>query len=161
MNNLEILREVSDKKTEIAFDFYFNDNNPMALFGLLLGMGGYAVEAYPGAGHNYNQVLLSIYKYNNNNLDKDVLGAFETVFKMVSTKIVNINIFLLLMEYIYCELNYEKSGISPFKCNIKDLLLSVKNGLNLQLYKGDKSILNEELQKSDEFLYQNYGHKIL
>lgn len=165
MHSLEILREVSDQKTEIAFDFYFNKNNYMALYFLLTGMGGYAVEAYPNAGHNCNEVLLSIYKYSKNNMDKDVLGAFENVFKFATSKIYDINKFLLLTEYIYLELDNEKNGISPFNVNIKELLLFIKNGLNNGLnsnfFEGSKDVFNHEVQKSDQFLYQNYGHKIL
>lgn len=153
----EILHIIAEKKTALAFDFYFSKDNIMALFGLLLGMGGYAVEAHPGAGHCYHVVLQAIYKYSRKHPDQDILGAFETTFKFAAGKIVNISIFNSLTEYLSLQLRYEEDGTSPFTVNIRELIMALKNGLNHPSYKGDRSTSNILMQQFEQYLYQRFG----
>ena len=160
MDREELFREYLDKITDLVFDYYTNRNNDMALYSYLLGKGKFKAESFPGAGHNYIEVMNSIYRYCVKHPEVNTAGILEEVLHLCATYFISLNDFLMLMNYIYLQLDNEKNNKAPFGINVVGILNAVKKRIisESKLYQ-DKMFM-EQAHQSEQYLYQKYGHKI-
>ena len=73
MTRYEELVMVAYAKVEYLFKEYIKDKSPMGMFGLLMGGGGFSVQATPDAEHNYQAVIDAVHALYAKTEDDDVL----------------------------------------------------------------------------------------
>lgn len=157
-NSLKIL---SDKLVEKTFQNYLQQNNEMGFYLLLLGKGHFKLESFPGAGHNYYEILNSIYDYYKKNPGINVKEIFEFALNLCINKLCLVEDFPMIMNYIYAQLENEDKEIAPFEINVLMMLNNLKSRINSYQKLKDDIILAEELKKSENYLNENFGHKLL
>ncbi len=108
-----------------------------AMFGYFQGVGPFKLESFPGAGHNYYEVLKSFYRLHlkNPNLecDKCVFKGLKSCILMSGTP----KAFTMCANYIVAQVEFEKNGISPFKLDCIELLSYLRKSLD-ECCKDDK-----------------------
>ena len=160
MKRLDELSNYSDKLIDVAINYYLNDNK-MAFYMILLGKGKFKVEAFPNAGHNYYEILNSIYKYKELHDDIDVKNIFENSLLLCIKYLNEISEFELIMNYLFVQLDNEKNNNVPFKID----LLKILNALKFRLTSKETIVQNESfmncISKYEHVLEENYGHKII
>ena len=161
MDRIENFEKYLDELTMYTFNGYIKNNDKFGLCGLLLGNGHWKAESFPGAGHNYLEVLNSIYRYSINNPEVNVANILEEILNFVAMYFGSLEEFLMIMNYVYLQLDNEKNNKSPFKINVIRILNALKSNIlsDSGLYQNKMFI--EQVHKSEEYLNQNYGHKIL
>ena len=126
MNRVDNFRIYLDKLTNLTFDIYIKEKNKMGLYGFLLGKGDFKAESFPDAGHNYIEVLNAIYRYDVNNPDINVANMLEETLNLIASHMISVDNFLMLMNYLYLQLDNEKNNKSPFKINVLRILNTLK-----------------------------------
>ncbi len=155
------LRKIADIMVETATTKYNDGTNYMSFILMLTGLGKYKLESYPGAGHNYNEILNAIYRYYKMHPDSNIDKIFyERLARDIKT-ISNIQNLTLDANYILAQLKNEKENIAPFKMDNLSLLKLIKQTvLNKEKLINDPIVINW-LNQTDKYLSDNYGHKIL
>ena len=140
---------------------YLYGSSKMAFFCMLMGIGKYRLESFPGAGHNYYVMLEAIYKYYRENPDKHVDKIlFNTLMRCIET-MSSTRALSLICNYIVAQAKNEKQGISPFKLDNIQLLKQMKSSVsNRPEFSNDElaiTLLNDTIRICEETM----GEKVL
>ena len=145
------------------------DGNDMAFFCMIIGIGKYDLESFPGAGHNYYIILEAIYKYYKENPDKKVDSMlFHTLMKCIDTMSAP-EALSLVCDYIVAQVKNEnqrisrfgKQRVSPFKLDniqlLKQMRFAVLNDADLSNNELAITLLNDTIRICEETM----GEKVL
>ena len=153
------LEDCCDKIVESVFDKYFNANNEMGFYLLLLGKGIFKIEAFPDAGHNFHLILESIYKYAKNNSVAKTQHAFEVGLFLCAKKLCIFEDCCTLLNFISTEVRNEDEGTSPFKIDVVPILKDLRNNVAFSENMSSSWLALEEIDRSCQYLQNNYNVK--
>ena len=140
---------------------YLDGSNDMMFLCMLMGIGKYRLESFPGAGHNYYVILEAIYKYYRENPDKHVDKILLNSLMKCIEGMSAIKPLSLICNYIVAQVKNEKQGISPFKLDNIQLLKQMRFAvLNEPEFSSDElaiTLLNDTIRICEETM----GEKVL
>lgn len=157
--NIEYLEKYCNNLTKIAFDFY-KKNNKMGIYSLLMGTPKFKVETFPNAGHNYNIVLNSIYKYAEMNPNLEVGKILEDVLIFCAYSLTEPEEYTLIMNYIFSHLENKKNKKLPFDFDVVKVMKKLKESINSYEKLSNNSMFLKQVEKTDQYYQENYQRKV-
>ena len=94
---------------------YLDGSNKMAFVTMLIGIGKYRLESFPGAGHNYYVLLEAIYEYYRENPDKHVDEILFSTLMGYINAMSAAKALPLICNYIVAQVKNENQRISRFR----------------------------------------------
>lgn len=158
--NIEYLEKYCDNLTEIAFNSYKKRNDEMGIYSLLMGKPRWKVEAFPDAGHNYNIVLNSIYKYAEKNPNLEVGKILEDVLMLCAHSLSTPAAYTLIMNYIFSHLENKKSKKLPFDFDAVKVMKKLKESINSYEKLSNNSMFLKQVEKTEQYYQENYQRKV-
>lgn len=94
---------------------YLDGRNKMAFVNMLIGIGKYRLESFPGAGHNYYVILEAIYEYYREHPDKHVDEILFSTLMGYINAMSSAKALPLICNYIVAQVKNENQRISRFR----------------------------------------------
>ncbi len=136
------------------------EGNHMAYVVLLSGLGTFCVEAYPGAGHNYQAVVEGIHQYYR--MYPEVKERYqEGIYKLIRMSL-NFKGFSQIVDIILYELKLEQEEKASFQIDIEPIWKEAKKLFMEKAsdYASEAGDLNGWLACTNEFAKERYGISI-
>ena len=141
----------------------FLEGNDMAYLAFMKGMGYLKVESFEGAGHNFYAVLDAIHnKYREDNkcrADEGVHTALLTLINIAR----NTEVFQMVTDYLFYQLDKEKDGTASFKMNTSEIIGKLKQCISER----KDEILQKDpafgpwLERANKVSTEDYGFSLI
>lgn len=128
-STIDILQNFSDALTKIAFISYLERNSIMGLYCLLLGRGNYKVEAFPGAGHDWDAVFRSITNYAIMHPEVNAEYVMNEAMNLAAHSLCEAEYFTLIMNYVDLYLDEKKKQSVSFTLDLPRILTTLKESI--------------------------------
>lgn len=161
MINKELITEMADSRVEYAMSALKNEGNDMGLCCTFLGFGQLKLEIKPETGHNYYLIVDAIYRYYEKNPLSKIDKYYDETLLKIAKHAVSLNSLSILINIVSYQLENQKDKISPFEIDVVPILKELKNSVMNNQKLMDDSNYMQKFSEYDEYLNENYGHKIL
>ena len=163
MTRYEELVMVAYAKVERSFSNYKLKRTPMGMVGLLMGGGGFSVQATPDAEHNYQAVIDAVHALYAKTEDEEVILFYDSgISELVeySGAVKALKQVCYVPEY---EMYLREKRENSFVIDIQSYLDKITKQVKLEhddLYKENNQI-DEWLKETSNFMKTKYGYDFM